>query len=188
MLRAIQPILLPCFVLGAEYAAIKLKWLENEMFIGVILGLGLFWLLWSILSNQHLIRRLPWLVEWAPFLANAESAAFASGDTLSRNYLHRMTIRLADLADSNNNVRNRTFEDCDIYGPGVVITKGIAVLADCTFDEAFDSVTWQLPEQQKKIIGAIALVDCSIRNCRFHRIGVVVPPHLMDKWREANKK
>ncbi len=81
------------------------------------------------------------------------------------------TIRLAELAQCSNVIRNVTFEHCVISGPAVVALQDCA-LTDCTFQGSDEELFWDVGGR-RAVLGAIALVECTITNSRFEQIGLL---------------
>lgn len=71
-------------------------------------------------------------------------------------------------------IQGVTFENCTLVGPAVVALLGNGMMSESGFDGDIDAVLWPLGIRQH-IIGAIALIDCSIINCRLQRIGLAYP-------------
>jgi hypothetical protein len=89
-----------------------------------------------------------------------------------RHITHR-SFRIVDLAEEIDPIiRGRTFEDCTIYGPAVVLPLDYITLEHNSFDGAPEAVLWEIPDERAVIIGAIGLIDCIFRRCRFQGIGV----------------
>lgn len=71
--------------------------------------------------------------------------------------------------------RKTEFEDCDIYGPGVL------VLAEGTFRDTFHKCDWEeeweafWPATKRgRYVGIIALENCTFRRCNFKGVAFVV--------------
>lgn len=103
-------------------------------------------------------------------------------DTQTR-YFRGQTIQIADLADEDNRIQKRTFEDCTILGP--------AVLAPILWaGGAFEQNTFENPKilmvapQNMELFGVIALEGCVFRWCHFRRVGIVGDRDLIEYFRK----
>jgi len=92
-----------------------------------------------------------------------------------------MTIRLADLAVINDVISDVTFENCVIEGPAVVALLGNTTMSDSGLDGDTESVLWVIPDARQYVIGAIALVDCTIVGCSLRRIGLAIPESQVER-------
>ena len=91
---------------------------------------------------------------------------------LSATYVQGLPFRLVDIPRVRGIVDSRTFENCTIYGPAVIVIFG-GSLTSCVFDTADGapaSLLWRA--SQTTVVGAIGLRNCTFRNCRFKGRGV----------------
>lgn len=109
------------------------------------------------------------------------SLPWATSLDLLQPYFSRMSIRLTDLANPNRVIRGRTFEDCDIYGPGVMAPVGVGVFHECTFDGP-DAL---IMTDNSKVIGPIAVEECVFRRCRLHGLGLIGSKEKIETWKAA---
>lgn len=93
---------------------------------------------------------------------------------MAGNRYEEQVVRIA-LFGGGGPIRGRTFERCDIRGPAVVVPSGKTVSEYNTFDGSADAVLWEIPPDRSKVIGAIALEDCTFIRCRFANIGIAGP-------------
>ena len=101
------------------------------------------------------------------------------GDRAYRN----TSIRLTELAVVSAVLRDLTFENCTIHGPAVVWLQGSS-MTNCSFGGNEEGLFWDLGDRIF-VIGAIALVNCTIVGCRFEGIGLAVTPSDRDMFREG---
>ena len=94
-------------------------------------------------------------------------------------------IRLVDLADLQNVIADRTFEDCLILGPGVMVPSDATVFKDCGIEGPADSFVIELAESQNAIMGAMKVSNCVFKKCRFSRLGVTGPRAAIEMWRKG---
>jgi hypothetical protein len=93
------------------------------------------------------------------------------GDGVYRN----QAIRLSDLTVTGDTITGVTFEHCTLIGPAVVILTGGTSMVSSGFTGEVDAVLWPLGTRQS-VIGAIAIVRCTIVNCQFQRVGLAYSP------------
>ncbi len=91
------------------------------------------------------------------------------------------TIRLTDLAESSNDIRNVTFENCVISGPAVLALQDCS-LTNCVFQGNDEALFWDVGDR-RSVLGAIALVECTIIDCQFSRIGLLGTPACIERMR-----
>lgn len=84
------------------------------------------------------------------------------------------TVRVADLTVTNDVITRVTFENCVLVGPAVIVLMGGTSMQDSVWDGDSEAVLWPLG-QREAVIGAVALVGCTIQSCRFQRIGLAYP-------------
>lgn len=94
-----------------------------------------------------------------------------------RHYRNQV-VRLTDLTVTQDVIEGVTFENCTLVGPAVILLMGTGTLDGCKWDGSPEAMLWPL-EQRREIIGAIALVDCSLIQCRMQRIGLAYTP---EQW------
>lgn len=86
------------------------------------------------------------------------------------------TLRLTDLAVVTDTIADATFENCVLVGPAVILLLGDTTFGNNVFDTpSLDAVFWDVPAERQSIIGAVALVNCTVVGCRLQRIGMAVP-------------
>ncbi|MDO8613729.1 MAG: hypothetical protein Q7R32_13060 [Dehalococcoidia bacterium] len=116
-------------------------------------------------------------------LRRSKMRSFATPEHLAPAYLRGLTIRIADMVREDLVIRDRTFEECEIFGPAVLIPLGAGVLQECSFEGDPASVFWEIPSGRVAIAGAIGLQDCVFKRCKFRRIGLAGPPEAIEKFR-----
>jgi len=114
------------------------------------------------------------------------SASFATPDELIPSVLRHKTIRIADLVREDFVIRNKTFEDCYIYGPAIIIPDDKCrfrnfVIGEVALDGAF------IATPNKLISGAIGFENCVVIDCHFRKISFIGPQDLMDYLRRSIK-
>ena len=79
-------------------------------------------------------------------------------------------------------IRGRTFENCTIYGPAILVSLSPSnVLANSGFDGTPESTIWVVDaDERPQLSGAIGMIDCVFRNCRFRNVGLVITPEQLD--------
>lgn len=82
-------------------------------------------------------------------------------------------IRLADLVSTDDwTVSGHKFENCDIWGPAVLVLLRDVEISNCTWKGTPDSLFWELSPGRKSFTGAIGVRDMAFRRCRFHGVGL----------------
>lgn len=84
------------------------------------------------------------------------------------------TIRITDLAVTDDRVEKKVFSNCHIVGPAVVAPMG-CTFSGCGFDVANgDPESMLIVVPDRWLVGVIALMECEFYECRFTRIGFVM--------------
>ena len=171
MLKYLKPYTGPAvmFLLGM---AAQIGPITNPMLGGVLLGVAFFWLLMSLASDRNLPRRFPSLVSWMPFLASlGETQMFAGRQELEQPYITGKTFRLVDLANLRGVIKEKTVEDCEIWGPAMVLMNASATIMECVFDGPPGAVFVVVSPAQQQAMGVLSFVGhCVFRRCRMQGI------------------
>jgi len=102
------------------------------------------------------------------------------GDLTYRNQL----VRITDLAVTSDTIEGVTFEGCQIVGPAVIALLHSNMIRS-TIDGNVDAVIWPIATSRQWVIGGIALVNCTVANCRLERIGLAVPEAEVEQVRRS---
>lgn len=113
-------------------------------------------------------------------LKKIQEQKFAVLDELAGPYLRGLSIRIIDIVPKDNVIRNRTFEDCHIYGPAILTFFGNTSVLFNKFDAPLDNIF--ITVSIRKLVGVIVLENCTLLRCQFHNIGLVGPSELKDKF------
>jgi hypothetical protein len=181
-------------------------WLAGNLLYGLVIGMGvgMLVLMGAAVKAVRVVSAGP------PLQAEAESPqitdttieasaseAGASDDpppqelslrVLAEPYLKNLAFRIADLVHEDIVIRNRTFEDCTLYGPAILCSVGTVLMTRCGFRaENPDDVFWELSEKQAtgqaNLVGVIGVEDCVFRDCNFVAIGLAGPPETIAQWK-----
>lgn len=110
-----------------------------------------------------------------------------SADQMAQPYVRGLSFRITDFVGPDNRIRNKTFIDCDIYGPAVLggsEPNAGMVIFDDTFNAPKDHVFIVVPPGE--YVGLIGVTNCTFRQCRFHNVAIAGTPDHVAKWtREA---
>lgn len=171
MVKYIKPYTGPAVVFLLSLA-LQFAPVTSPVLGGVLLGVALFWLLLSLASDRNLARRFPSLVGWMPFLASlGENQLFAGRRELELPYITGKTFRLVDLATLSGVIREKTVEDCEIWGPAMVSLNAQATIAQCGFDGSPEAVFVEVSPEQQQATGVLSLEGhCVFRRCRMRGV------------------
>jgi len=96
---------------------------------------------------------------------------FATPDELISSNLQNKSFRIVDLAREDFIVRNKTFDNCHIYGPASIRLKGKSVMINSSIEGESPIVESHfIVTTNKYAYGPVVLQDCVIKNCTFHKI------------------
>ena len=150
-------------------------------------------LIWKAYSNQSV--GIPILVNilcvgclfiWQMRFSESKQLNFATPDALTSPILQNMNIRISDLTRESTTIRNKTFINCRIYGPAIIVLDSNSIVAitrcgfmDTTFDDGFIETT------NTRVMGAIRLAECTLTECTFHKIGIIDSPERIQRIKEG---
>jgi hypothetical protein len=95
----------------------------------------------------------------------------------------RQVVRIALLAGDNGLIRDATFHRCDIKGPAVVVPLGKTVFEHTRVDGDEDAIWWETRPGRDRVIGAIALQDCTVTDCHLMNVGIAGPREMLRAFR-----
>lgn len=142
-----------------------------------VVGAGLFAVGGSVaLVNQGLAvaRRL-----------QERYSPWATALQLTQPYLAGLSIRLTDLVYEQE-IRGRTFEACDLYGPIVIFANGPGMINDCDFVAPQEATFIEVSPDQKVLTGVVLAPDCVFRRCRFTRVGIMGSKLAIERWKSQS--
>ena len=102
--------------------------------------------------------------------------------------LRGKVFRIADLIEDGSTIRGRTFIDCDIYGPAILLPNPDTVSMRRNFflsDVGMDGLFLRLDPAQRIADGVIGLEDSRVEGCRLVRIGIAGSPGALEVLRKG---
>lgn len=100
-------------------------------------------------------------------------------------------VRISELVDDSigDYLDRFTFERCEIVGPAVVVPIDTE-FEQCTWEsfgpEPRDQF-WELSEERRAVIGALALRECRFLHCNFSRIGIAGTSDYLSGWQVTQR-
>ena len=81
-------------------------------------------------------------------------------------------------------IENKTFTDCRIEGPAVLLAAGGCTFDDCDMGFTGGDVRNLLlaPVGPEKVIGAIAFQNCAFLRCKFYAVGFTGAPAFVKNF------
>jgi hypothetical protein len=113
-----------------------------------------------------------------------------TANEFAQPYLRGYSFRLVDLASSDHNIRNKTFEDCWIYGPAIMFAhdtdfrEDLFIVTTPYREATADDFFIVIPEDTF-VSGAIFLDHCSFLRCRFVGVQMIGPSDFVDRWKKG---
>jgi hypothetical protein len=95
------------------------------------------------------------------------------------------TLHLLDYTRTSSVIGDRIFEDCDVWGPAVVLIRGTGKVKDCSWDGGggrLEDLIILLPDQGRPT-GAILFQNCQFIRCKFHRISYAGTQRDIDEFK-----
>ncbi len=108
------------------------------------------------------------------YLIESKQLNFATPDALSSPLLQNMNVRINDLTRENFIIRNKTFENCHIYGPAIIICSDCVIVKN-SFEEVIPEGAF-IETTNTTISGAVSLEHCILKNCVLHKISMIGNP------------
>lgn len=99
---------------------------------------------------------------------------FATPDELIQLTLRDRDIRLADLTREDFTIRNKTFDNCHIYGPAVIYPKNLILMGKMSTGANYESGF--IATTNKTISGAVVLEGCVMKDCALYKISFIGSP------------
>jgi hypothetical protein len=178
MWNLLKPFVGPIALLALKEGLSKSGHPMSEFQAGLLVGFAAFWFVLALISHRALFRRVPGIRAWLPFI----DPIGASSKELSGRYISQQTFAVADLV-LDGKIEGRTFEDCEIYGPAVLVLSGVGQMYKCGFDHPAAFIT----ANQEHVVGPILVKDCSFKQCRFHGVGFIGPEETIKKFKSGTK-
>ena len=84
-------------------------------------------------------------------------------------------------------IENKTFHNCFIEGPAVLLAMGGCTFDDCNLGDAMGDARNLLlaPRGPQKVTGAVPFMGCAFTSCRFLRIGFTGAPEFLDNIQQV---
>jgi hypothetical protein len=102
-------------------------------------------------------------------------------------YLQGKRLYLADLVGPDNMIEGRTFEDCWIYGPAVIVAATGTDLSENHFDADADTTYITVAKATAGgNSGLILIRDCKFRHCTFFRVSIAGTAEMNAQWKAEN--
>jgi len=179
MLRYLKPVVFPVLALALQLAAQKWDWLNTEA-PRFTLAVVLVWLVLAILTAAA--RRFPKVLEWLPI--PVPTARMSVPEELTKIHVQGHTFQIANLMH-NGKLIDRTFEDCDIWGPAVVVLSGSSLMHDCGIHGTPDSAVIVVTDDQRVVQGVVEAQRCVFRRCQFHDVAFLGTADKVQKFRDT---
>jgi hypothetical protein len=103
----------------------------------------------------------------------------------ARTY-RQQVVRLHEAITSRSGptlIQRVNFEDCDVYGPAVLILTNNVTLESCTFD-APPEILFIEGQEGRPYVGVIGLENVRFHECRMHNIAFLGPKALLNEFRQ----
>jgi len=170
MFNSIKPYLGPAALFGLDISMNAAGFQISDFWSSVLIAFAFFWLFFTLASHKALIKKYPGIKEWLPFVDPAGGIR-ANSKELTGNYISNQSFNIADLA-YNGLIEGRTFENCQIYGPAILMTGGVVgFMHECRFEGHPNALV--IETSNKVLIGIISIKNCTFRRCVLRQIGII---------------
>lgn len=88
------------------------------------------------------------------------------------------------MSAGRNLIENKTFTDCRIEGPAVLLAAGGCKFDECDMGFSGGDIRNLLlaPVGPEKVIGTIAFQNCEFLRCKFHAVGFTGAPAFLQNF------
>ena len=86
-------------------------------------------------------------------------------------------IKLSDLFENTDMLKDIECIGCHIQGPGVVWFDSPSI-TNCSWDGDEKTLFIEVAEGSPQCVGAVAFVNSRFERCKFLRVGVLVTPEI----------
>ena len=93
------------------------------------------------------------------------------------------TIRLADLVVTGTAINGKTFSNCHLVGPMMLMPLRDVTFAGCSFEAPADMLVVVIGD--RPVFGAVAIVDSGFYDCRFTNVGFLGSSSFLDAFTEG---
>ncbi|MFN3536100.1 MAG: hypothetical protein ACK4Y4_01480 [Brevundimonas sp.] len=100
-------------------------------------------------------------------------------------WLPQLVIESAQRGEAD--IAGRTFRDCFMEGPAVLLALGGCTFDGCNMGDAMGDPRNLLlaPRGAQKVTGAVPFRECAFINCRFLRVGFTGAPEFLDNIQQV---
>ena len=109
------------------------------------------------------------------------------GKTVFISKVQSSNTKLVGIAPLVYRIKEKTFKNCDIFGPAILSFEGTTFLEHSTMvyptGASFDSCL--LLQQNRYTFGVLAMVDCNFDGCRFWDIGFAGTEEMLQTVRKG---
>jgi 4-amino-4-deoxy-L-arabinose transferase-like glycosyltransferase len=181
-------ILIPIWITIAIPFAIIFGW------IGILLML-------SVLSKESLWKSfiIPSVITilcaasmfiWHLYYKESKQLNFAVPAELTSSLIQNKDIHISDLVRDNFMISNKTFENCNLYGPAVITFVNNVWMNDSSFMAAVPDPNndFFMETSSENLLGVIVFDNCIFRNCKLYKIGIIGNHENIMRARKAFNK
>ena len=102
------------------------------------------------------------------------------------SHMQNRSFRIVDLLEQATDLLSeRTFEDCTIYGPAVLVPLSHTTFEGNVFEGDPTALFWEIPEERERVTGGVGVLGCTFRRCIFRMIGIAGTTELISMFLEA---
>jgi hypothetical protein len=93
---------------------------------------------------------------------------------------YKEVLKISDMfSPISSAIEGKSFDDCDFIGPGAIILITANTVSQNVFYDQGDIV---FVPKGTQVVGALALIDCTIKNSRFWRVSFVTDNEVELNW------
>lgn len=169
---------------------------------GVLLGLGiavvLLALVWWVVDLTRWVLRSGLRIR-SPFFRAVTVGSYAPEPTalppglpnVGKTYFNHEVVSLCTLAPvTDTAIRDRTFEDCTIRGPAIILATSpspadASRFVDCEFQGFGRDVFIAVNPDTPVSAGIIRLAACTFRRCRFEGVSLIGTQEALEAMRNS---
>ncbi len=121
------------------------------------------------------------------YIASTRRPSILTDAEMSRPYIQGKYFKIADLADGENVIVGRTFEDCHIYGPAVLFLLDRNTLIEPHVMGSLDEAFLAAPATNRAgpHTGIIVLRECTFKRCTLFNITFVGASEDIERYKKS---
>lgn len=112
------------------------------------------------------------------------SSTAVTDDSPIRPDYESQTLRLADLVVTGDRIVGKTFSNCLLVGPIMLVPLEGVTISGCHFPGTPEEIVIVI-DGPRRLFGAVGVEHCAFYGCRFSDVGFIGGPEFLDAFNSA---